>query len=132
MNSSTVNDSKPNAVNIPRARTWLPNRLCTMTSLVPPGKSTLDVDLVDHFGNAFHHILAGQDFHTEFHRVRNRSAVPDPFENLGCNERGGFRMMELESARDLRPRATSAAVKIRRFSAPAPSVASMVAHWLSV
>jgi len=44
------------------------------------GKGRLDLDVVDHLGNAIHHLRAGDDMGASFHQLRHRFAVARAFD----------------------------------------------------
>jgi hypothetical protein len=69
-----------------------------VTSLVPSGKGGLDLDVVDHFGDAFHDFVAGDEGGAEAHEFRHRPAIARGLQQLGGDERDGFRVVELQPA----------------------------------
>ena len=63
------------------------------------GKGRLDLDVVDHLGDAFHHLIAGDDMRAGFHQVCDGASVAGTLDDIICNQRNGFRVVQLHAAR---------------------------------
>ena len=70
-----------------------------MTSLVPSGKRAFDLDLVDHLGNSFHHVVPGQHPRPKRHQVGHAPAVANAFEHFSGDDSDGFGMIQLQPPR---------------------------------
>lgn len=62
------------------------------------GERSLDLDRMDHLGDAFHDVVASEDRGSERHKIGHRASVPDSFEDLRRDESDGFGMVEFEAA----------------------------------
>jgi len=62
-------------------------------------KRPLDLDFVDHFGNAFHDRVGWKNGRSEAHDLGDRTAVANQFEDFRGDEGHSLRMIQLETAR---------------------------------
>src|SRR3984885_9078220 len=62
------------------------------------GKRRLDLNFRNHFGDAIHHLRAGNDVAATLHQFGDAVAVTRTLENEIGNERHRFRMVELDAA----------------------------------
>src|SRR5262249_59807233 len=67
-------------------------------------EGALDLHLVDHLRDAFHHVVTPKDRQSRFHQLRDRAPVADALQNLRRDDCERFRMIELETARAATPR----------------------------
>jgi len=58
------------------------------------GERRFDLDSVEHLGNAFHHIVAGQDLAAFFHEIYHGAAVSGTLKHPGGKQRNCFWMIE--------------------------------------
>src|SRR5881296_2908198 len=66
--------------------------------LGPVGERPLDLDLFEHLGHPFHHVVTPQDVKTRRHEIGDAPAVADPLEDLGRDERQRLGVIQLEAA----------------------------------
>jgi hypothetical protein len=64
----------------------------------------LDLNVVDHLGNAIHYLRAGNDARTGFHQFGNGSSVTRTLHDEIGNERDCLRVIELEASFEPTPR----------------------------
>src|SRR5580658_1642023 len=62
------------------------------------GKRRLDLNFRNHFGDAVHHLRAGDDIGAALHEFGDAVAVARALENEIGNQRNRFRMVELDAA----------------------------------
>src|ERR1700738_952259 len=62
------------------------------------GEGRLDLDLVDHVGDAVHHLLAAQHLGAVLHQVGDRAAVARALDDEVADQRHGFGIVELDAA----------------------------------
>src|SRR5882757_186776 len=62
------------------------------------GESGFDLDVVDHFGDAIHHLVAGEDVGALLHQLGDAFAVARAFQDEVADQRHRFRMVELDAA----------------------------------
>jgi hypothetical protein len=77
----------------------LSNRTVDRHQLRAVGKSSFHLNLVHHFGHAFHDIFPLENRRAKFHEFRYGAAIADSFEQLGCNERDSLGVIQPQSAR---------------------------------
>ena len=62
------------------------------------GKGRLDLDVVDHLGDALHDLVAGDDVGAGFHEVGDGAAVARALDDEVGDQRDGFRVVEPDAA----------------------------------
>ena len=60
-------------------------------------KSCLDLDIMNHFGNAFHDIIASQQRGSITHEHGDRLPIARAFQQCRCDEGHGLRMIQFQS-----------------------------------
>ena len=85
-------------------RTGSTDRMMDRDELRAVGERSLDLDLVDHLGDAFHDVVTPQNRLARLHQLRDRTAVADTLEDVGGDEGDGLRVIELEAASTPAPR----------------------------
>jgi len=73
------------------------DRMMDRDELRAVGERSLDLDLVDHLGDAFHDVVTPQNRLARLHQLRDRTAVADTLEDVGGDERDSLGMVELEA-----------------------------------
>src|SRR4051812_7767957 len=68
--------------------------------LAAVGKSSLDLNFSDHFGNARHDLIAPEKFSTEVHQFGDGAPIANEFEELCRDERHAFGVIQAHSARE--------------------------------
>ncbi len=68
-----------------------------MTSLVPSGKSRLDLDFVQHLGNAIHDLGAPDHMGRRLHQIGNAATVARPLDDEVADQRHRLRVVELDA-----------------------------------
>ncbi len=71
--------------------------------LRPVGKRRLDLDVVDHFGDAIHALLARDDLRAGLHQVGHGAAVPRALNNKVGDNSNRLRVIELDAALEAAP-----------------------------
>src|SRR6188768_3673692 len=71
------------------------DRLVHCDKLGAVGERGFDLDVVDHLGDAIHHLLAGKNLATVAHQFGDAPAVACAFHNEIGYQRDGFRMVQL-------------------------------------
>jgi len=66
--------------------------------LGPVGKRRLDLNRLDHFGNAFHHVLAAQHLAPGLHQLGDAAPITRPLEDERGNDRDTLGMVEPQAA----------------------------------
>ena len=61
-------------------------------------KRSLDLDLADHLGDAFHHGLGSENRRPQTHDFGDGVTVTNHFENFGRDQRDGFGVIQPETA----------------------------------
>jgi len=61
------------------------------------GKSCLDLNVVDHLGDALHDLAATENACAVLHQLRDAAAVTCPFENEIGDEGHGFGVVEFDA-----------------------------------
>src|SRR6266851_9416015 len=74
------------------------NRRMDGAELGAVGEGRLDLDLVDHVGDALHHLLAAQHLGAVLHQVGDRAAVTRALDDEIADQRHGFGIVELDAA----------------------------------
>jgi hypothetical protein len=69
----------------------------TVTSLVPSGKRRFDLDLRDHFRDAFHHLFTAEQGGAVVHQIGHGLAVARAFEQRRGDVGHGFRVIEFHA-----------------------------------
>src|SRR5215467_10667700 len=67
------------------------------------GECCFYLHLVDHFGDAFHDLISGQDLAAPGHEFGNRLAVACSFQDEICYERDTFGIVELDASYESPP-----------------------------
>ena len=62
------------------------------------GEGGLDLDLVDHLGDAFHDLVAREECGAEAHEIGDGTAVAGAFHDLVGDDGDGLGIVELEAA----------------------------------
>ena len=65
--------------------------------LGPVRESSFDLDLGDHLGDAVHDLGARNYRRAITHQFRDLASIPSTFNNIICDQRNGFRMVELNA-----------------------------------
>ena len=65
--------------------------------LSPVGEGPLDLNLVDHLGNALHHIVPFEDSRAEPHEFSDGFSVPGAFENFRRDQADRLGIVELDA-----------------------------------
>src|SRR5215470_2440555 len=76
----------------------LPDRLVHGDELGPVRKRGLDLDVVDHLGDAGHHLRPRQHVGARLHQLGHGLAVARPFDDEVGDQRHRLRMIELDAA----------------------------------
>ena len=74
------------------------DRLVDGDELGAVGKGGLDLDVVDHLGDPFHHLVAADDMRAGLHQLGDRAAVAGAFDDEVGDQRDRFGMVELHAA----------------------------------
>ena len=80
------------------------DRIMDCHKLCPVGKRRLDLHIMDHFGDAIHHLIGSDHMGTCFHQISNRATVPRTFNHKIGDQRDGLGMVELNAAFQPLPR----------------------------
>src|SRR5262249_54985784 len=64
----------------------------------------LDLDVVDHLGDAGHHLVTGQDLRAGLHQLGDRATVARAFEDEVGDDRNGLGVVQLDAAIEPAPR----------------------------
>src|SRR5690606_32046975 len=75
-----------------------PDRFVDGDELGAVGEGCFDLHVVDHLGDALHHLIARYDMGARFHEFGNRAPVPGAFDDEVGDERDGFGVVELDTA----------------------------------
>jgi len=78
-------------------------------------KGRLDLDVMDHLGDARHHLRPGQDLRAGLHQLGDGAAVARALDDEIGDDGNRLRVVEL-TPRSSRRRATMAAIEIRSLS----------------
>ena len=80
-------------------RLFCRNRIVYGHELCAVRKSRLDLNFVNHLGNAVHHVVSGEQLSACLHELGHRSAVARHFRDLARDVRDGFRIIQPYAAR---------------------------------
>src|SRR5262245_7295749 len=86
----------PGIMKPPSSRS--PNRLMHGHQLGSIREGRLDLDVVDHFGDAVHDVAAREYVRARLHQLGDGFAIASAFDNEIGDERHGLRMIELDAA----------------------------------
>src|SRR4051812_32196991 len=73
------------------------DRLVHGDELGAVGERRLDLDVVDHLGDAVHDVVTGEQLAAGGHEFGDRAPVPGAFENVRGDQRDRLGMIELET-----------------------------------
>ena len=62
-------------------------------------ESRFNLNIVDHFSDAVHDLIAFQHSRAISHEIRNASAIPSTFDDKIANEGNGLRIVKFNAAR---------------------------------
>src|SRR5882757_2051952 len=74
------------------------DRVVDRDQLGAVGEGALDLHLVDHLGDAFHHLVAPENGQARLHQLGDGAAVADALEDVGGDDGERLGMVELETA----------------------------------
>src|SRR5882762_6073333 len=80
-------------------RSTLTNWTVDRHQLRAVGKSSFHLNLVHHFGHAFHDVFPLENRRAKFHEFRYGAAIADSFEQFGRNEGDSLGVIQPQSAR---------------------------------
>ena len=103
-------------VRVPSCSDGQSNWIVNGDKLGAVGKRSFHLHFVNHFRDAFHHLVAFQNCCAETHDLGDALSIAGCFHDFGGENRDGFDVIQLQAARLALRRATSAATTINNFS----------------
>ncbi|QTK80695.1 hypothetical protein AT6N2_C3209 [Agrobacterium tumefaciens] len=76
---------------------WSPDRFVNGHQLGAIRECRFHLHIVDHLGNAVHHLITGNDMRAGFHQIGNGTAITGALDDEIGNQRNRFRIVQLHA-----------------------------------